>query len=124
MQEPSNSSTKELNDFWSYFTNKIKQEITPTSYSTWVESAKPLYISGNDIHISVATKLHQEYWTLGLSEDDADKIIEKYKALSHLQDEELISICSNSPSSVQCTQLIKESLDFAMQFCDSYLIAR
>ncbi|WP_125710381.1 chromosomal replication initiator protein DnaA [Companilactobacillus zhongbaensis] len=62
MQEPSNSSTKELNDFWSYFTNKIKQEITPTSYSTWVESAKPLYISGNDIHISVATKLHQEYW--------------------------------------------------------------
>ncbi|KRL67255.1 chromosomal replication initiator protein DnaA [Companilactobacillus versmoldensis] len=62
MQEPHNSSTKELNDFWNYFTNKIKSEITPTSYSTWVESAKPLYISGNDIHISVQSNLHKEYW--------------------------------------------------------------
>ena len=69
-------------------------------------------VENNYLKKDQVKKLHQEYWTLGLSEDDADKIIEKYKALSHLQDEELISICSNSPSSVQCTQLIKESLDY------------
>ncbi|AKP68450.1 chromosomal replication initiator protein DnaA [Companilactobacillus ginsenosidimutans] len=40
----------------------MKKEITSTSYSTWVESAKPLYIDGNDIHISVQSELHKDYW--------------------------------------------------------------
>lgn len=40
----------------------MKKEITPTSFSTWVQSAKPLYISGNDIHIEVQSELHKDYW--------------------------------------------------------------
>lgn len=71
MQQPNNSSTKELTDFWNYFKDQIKQKVSPTSYSTWVESAKPLYISGNDIHIEVETSLHKDYWTRNYAKDVA-----------------------------------------------------
>lgn len=62
MQNINNSVDPELTNFWDYFTKKLKSEMTSVSYSTWVESANPLRIDGNNIYISVPTKLHEDYW--------------------------------------------------------------
>ena len=68
MQNINNSTDPKLTEFWDYFTNKLRSQLTPVSYSTWVESANPLYIEGNNIYISVPTSLHKEYWELKYTE--------------------------------------------------------
>nr|WP_225425194.1 chromosomal replication initiator protein DnaA [Companilactobacillus baiquanensis] len=60
-----------MKQFWDYLTSKLKSNLTPVSYTTWVESANPLYISGNDLHISVPSNLHKEYWERHYAEDIA-----------------------------------------------------
>ena len=62
MPNNNNTSDPELTAFWDYFTEKLKKALTQVSYSTWVESAHPLRIDGNNIYISVPTKLHKAYW--------------------------------------------------------------
>ncbi len=71
VQNINNSSDSELNDFWDYLTEKLKKSLTSVSYTTWVGSAKPLYIKGNDIHITVPTELHKDYWERHYAEDIA-----------------------------------------------------
>nr|WP_057766479.1 chromosomal replication initiator protein DnaA [Companilactobacillus tucceti] len=66
-----NDSNNQLKEFWDYLTSKLKSNLTPVSYTTWVESANPLYISGNDLHISVPSNLHKEYWERHYAEDIA-----------------------------------------------------
>ncbi|MFC6323707.1 chromosomal replication initiator protein DnaA [Companilactobacillus baiquanensis] len=68
MNDDSNAQIKQ---FWDYLTSKLKSNLTPVSYTTWVESANPLYISGNDLHISVPSNLHKEYWERHYAEDIA-----------------------------------------------------
>ncbi|PMD69142.1 chromosomal replication initiator protein DnaA [Companilactobacillus nuruki] len=68
MQNIHNSTDPELTKFWDYFTNKLRSQLTSVSYSTWVESAHPLYIDGNNIYISVPTKLHKDYWERNYTE--------------------------------------------------------
>ncbi|TGD21406.1 chromosomal replication initiator protein DnaA [Companilactobacillus suantsaicola] len=68
MQNINNSTDPKLTEFWDYFTNKLKSQLTSVSYSTWVESANPLYIDGNNIYISVPTKLHKDYWERNYTE--------------------------------------------------------
>jgi len=63
-----NSTDPKLTEFWDYFTSKLKTQLTAVSYTTWVESANPLYIDGNNIYISVPTKLHKEYWERNYTE--------------------------------------------------------
>ncbi|KRK64128.1 chromosomal replication initiation protein [Companilactobacillus tucceti DSM 20183] len=71
MQNINNDSNNQLKEFWDYLTSKLKSNLTPVSYTTWVESANPLYISGNDLHISVPSNLHKEYWERHYAEDIA-----------------------------------------------------
>ncbi|KRK81053.1 chromosomal replication initiator protein DnaA [Companilactobacillus nodensis] len=71
MQNINNSSDSALTDFWDYLTEKLKKSLTSVSYTTWVGSAKPLYIKGNDIHITVPTELHKDYWERHYAEDIA-----------------------------------------------------
>jgi len=68
MQNINNSTDPKLTEFWDYFTNKLRSQLTSVSYSTWVESANPLYIDGNNIYISVPTKLHKDYWERNYTE--------------------------------------------------------
>lgn len=68
MQNINNSTDPKLTEFWDYFTNKLRSELTSVSYSTWVESANPLHIEGNNIYISVPTKLHKDYWERNYTE--------------------------------------------------------
>jgi len=68
MQNINNSTDPKLTEFWDYFTEKLRSQLTSVSYSTWVESANPLYIDGNNIYISVPTKLHKEYWERNYTE--------------------------------------------------------
>ncbi|ATO47512.1 chromosomal replication initiation protein DnaA [Companilactobacillus farciminis KCTC 3681 = DSM 20184] len=57
-----------MTEFWDFFTNKLRSQLTSVSYSTWVESADPLCIDGNNIYISVPTKLHKDYWERNYTE--------------------------------------------------------
>ena len=68
MQNINNSTDPKLTEFWDYFTSKLRSQLTSVSYSTWVESANPLYIDGNNIYISVPTKLHKDYWERNYTE--------------------------------------------------------
>ncbi len=65
---PNINNTNELTAFWDYFTKKLKSQLTQVSYTTWVESAKPLRVEGNNIYISVPTKLHKDYWERNYTE--------------------------------------------------------
>lgn len=71
MQNIHNSTDPKLTEFWDYFTGKLKSTLTSVSYSTWVESAVPLRIEGNNIYISVPTTLHKDYWNTHFTEDIA-----------------------------------------------------
>ncbi len=71
MQNINDDSNAQIKQFWDYLTSKLKSNLTPVSYTTWVESANPLYISGNDLHISVPSNLHKEYWERHYAEDIA-----------------------------------------------------
>jgi chromosomal replication initiator protein DnaA len=68
LQNINNSTDPKLTEFWDYFTSKLRSQLTSVSYSTWVESANPLYIDGNNIYISVPTKLHKDYWERNYTE--------------------------------------------------------
>ncbi|APX73315.1 chromosomal replication initiator protein DnaA [Companilactobacillus allii] len=60
-----------MTDFWNYFKQKLKENLTPVSFNTWVGSAEPLFIEGNDIHIAVPTELHKDYWERHYAEEVA-----------------------------------------------------
>jgi len=71
LQNINDDSNTQIKEFWDYLTKKLKSSLTPVSYTTWVESAHPLYISGNDLHISVPSNLHKDYWERHYTEDIA-----------------------------------------------------
>jgi len=68
LQNLNNSTDSELMKFWDYFTSKLRSQLTSVSYSTWVESANPTKIEGNNIFITVPTKLHKDYWERNYTE--------------------------------------------------------
>ncbi|MFD1471824.1 chromosomal replication initiator protein DnaA [Companilactobacillus mishanensis] len=51
-----------MNDFWTYFKNKIKKSLSSTAFDTWISTAKPQYIEGSNLHILVPSELHKTYW--------------------------------------------------------------
>ena len=68
MQNINNTNDPKLSEFWTFFTSQLRSQLTPVSYSTWVESANPISIEGNNIYISVPTKLHKDYWERNYTE--------------------------------------------------------
>lgn len=56
------SEKTELDKFWEFIENKFHQKYAPTSYNTWIASAKPVKLEGNKIYISVPSDLHKNYW--------------------------------------------------------------
>nr|WP_099974102.1 chromosomal replication initiator protein DnaA [Lactobacillus terrae] len=71
MQDLNNETAVKLTEFWNFFTEKLKSNMTPVSYTTWIESAKPVNLEGNDIYISVPSDLHKDYWNRNYSKDIA-----------------------------------------------------
>ncbi|MGX7351988.1 chromosomal replication initiator protein dnaA [Enterococcus canis] len=52
----------DLDSFWKELQNSYHAVLSPASYSTWIESAKPLQLENNELVIQVPSDLHKNYW--------------------------------------------------------------
>ncbi|MFD1672096.1 chromosomal replication initiator protein DnaA [Agrilactobacillus yilanensis] len=51
-----------LEELWHYIDQQFQASFTLVSYRTWIQSAKPVALVGNNLKISVPSKLHKDYW--------------------------------------------------------------
>lgn len=61
-----------LNDLWDELKLIYHEELSPASYNTWIESARPLSLENDQLIIEIPGKVHKDYWEKNLT----SKIIE------------------------------------------------
>ncbi|WP_304055918.1 chromosomal replication initiator protein DnaA [Levilactobacillus namurensis] len=53
----------EMSTLWSSIEELFKQNSSPTTYKTWIETAKPISLDGNKLTLELPSPLHRDYWT-------------------------------------------------------------
>ncbi|WP_203641542.1 chromosomal replication initiator protein DnaA [Levilactobacillus andaensis] len=52
----------EMSDLWAGIQKLFKDNYAPTTYSTWIETAKPISLIGNKLTLELPSPLHRDYW--------------------------------------------------------------
>ncbi len=52
---------------WQEVLNSLKNDLSPTSFQVWAESASPLSLQNDELLIKVPTKVHRDYWEKNLA---------------------------------------------------------
>ena len=61
-----------LDALWNELKATYQKDLSPASYSTWIETANPRTLDQNQLVVEVPSKIHKEYWEKNL----ATKIVE------------------------------------------------
>lgn len=61
-----------LDALWTELKTTYQKELSPASYNTWIETAKPKSLDQSQLVVAVPSKIHKEYWEKNL----ATKIVE------------------------------------------------
>ncbi|EGP5572303.1 chromosomal replication initiator protein DnaA [Enterococcus faecium] len=61
-----------LDALWNELKATYQKDLSPASYNTWIETAKPRTLDQNQLVVEVPSKIHKEYWEKNL----ATKIVE------------------------------------------------
>ena len=48
---------------WTDIKELFEENNTPTTYKTWIETAKPIALDGNKLTLELPSPLHRDYWT-------------------------------------------------------------
>jgi len=51
-----------MSDLWAGIQKLFKDNYAPTTYSTWIETAKPISLIGNKLTLELPSPLHRDYW--------------------------------------------------------------
>ncbi len=51
-----------MSDLWADIQQLFKANYAPTTYSTWIETAKPISLIGNKLTLELPSPLHRDYW--------------------------------------------------------------
>ncbi|MGR3741104.1 chromosomal replication initiator protein DnaA [Companilactobacillus sp. DQM5] len=84
----------DLETFWAYLEEKLKNEYSPVSYSTWIQTATPISLNEKNIIIEVPLALHKDYWERNL----ANKVVEAAFELYSTDISPIIQVKSEHPT--------------------------
>ncbi|WP_057769202.1 chromosomal replication initiator protein DnaA [Lactobacillus selangorensis] len=70
-----------LEELWQYLESYFQQHLSAVSYSTWIETAKPLKLANHQLTIEVPSSLHKDYWEKVL----ATKVVEGAYAFANIE---------------------------------------
>lgn len=56
-----------LNELWSELKTSYQSDLSPASYNTWIETAKPLSLENNELLIEIPSNVHKDYWEKNLT---------------------------------------------------------
>ncbi|MHC5269296.1 chromosomal replication initiator protein DnaA [Enterococcus sp. LJL98] len=90
-----------LESIWRELQDSYRKEMNPVSYTTWIESAKPLSFQNNELVIEVPTMIQKNYWEKNL----ASKILETFYMMSG---EEILPIFVTPDEAENFMQIQKE----------------
>lgn len=92
----------DLNEVWSSSLNLIKDELTPMSYSTWIETIKPISISENKLFLTT-----QDEFTKGILENRYAVLIKN--AVKHITNQSFDIVFSIPSSDTPEPQFIEKA---------------
>ena len=53
----------DMSTLWTDIKALFEENNTPTTYKTWIETAKPIALEGNQLTLELPSPLHRDYWT-------------------------------------------------------------
>lgn len=84
-----NQSQPSLATIWQFISDTLRQDLSPTSFATWVETATPESFTDNVLTITVPTRFHADFWR--------DTLAEKVSALLKKSTKDTITILAQVP---------------------------
>ncbi|MCT4662545.1 MAG: chromosomal replication initiator protein DnaA [Tissierellales bacterium] len=94
----------DLNDIWTSALNLIREELTPMSFSTWIETIKPLSITENKLYLST-----QDEFTKGILENRYAILVKNaIKQITGTSYEIIFSIPSSEDSGSTVSETVPE----------------
>ncbi|WP_225049309.1 chromosomal replication initiator protein DnaA [Lacticaseibacillus kribbianus] len=81
-----------LDELWAYLVDKFRADLVQVSFDTWVDTAKPISLTGHTLVIGVPTAYHKSYWEANL----ATKVVEWSYAFKNLEIQPLIQLIGDA----------------------------
>ncbi|WGN90177.1 chromosomal replication initiator protein DnaA [Ligilactobacillus faecis] len=66
----------DLETLWQYIRDTFKQDFSPITFKTWIETAHPVHFTDNTLVVEVASPLHRDYWKQSIIPEISAKLSE------------------------------------------------